>query len=227
MRRYYTDYPRTLLWLVRGGTVVIGGPEAGSSPPFSAAVGSFYISKVPITNEQFEAFDPEFVRSPVADNDQDPAVGVTFHECAAYAEWYAGVSRKKMRLPTEIEWEYACRAESSSIYYFGDSADRADEFMWDVRNSGNRIPPLDQKKPNEFGLYGMLGGVWEWTSSPARRYPPGDSQGQADPQDRRVLRGGSFRTDRSQISCSVRRTESPDSRSDEFGFRLVRSFRET
>ncbi len=100
---------------------------------------------------------------------------------------------------------------------------QADELLRLVRVAA---AAADDKKANELGLYGMLGGVWEWTSSLYRPYPLSEPFGDdgALPGDR-VLRGGSFRLDRAEISCSLRRAGDPTTLCDDVGFRIVKSFR--
>lgn len=223
-RDSYTRYPRPILWLVRGGKVTIGGDEDNARPRFEAEVEPFYIGKFPVTNEQFEAFDPDFERSAFSAGDRDPAAGVSFEAAAAYCRWYAEVSRKPMRLPTEIEWEYACRGGAAGPTFFSDSP--ADDFLWHAGNSGGTVGRLDAKKSNDFGLYGMLGGVWEWTASPDRAYPLSEPYraDEASP-DRGVLRGGSALLAAAEISCSLRRAEDVSHRDGDVGFRIVKSFR--
>lgn len=235
---HYTAYPRPILWLV---------PEGELTAPF-------YLSKLPVTNEQFEAFDPGFERSALASGDRDPAVGVSWHDAAEYCAWYAEVSRKPIRLPAEEEWEHACRAGAHGRWFFGEDPAAAEEFVWHAGNSGDAVPPLDAKRTNGFGLHAMLGGVWEWTASPAEPGSAGDSgtlarrsaPGAALPFDSaegaaassgppyegpdpsaplRILRGGSFRTPLEDISCSLRRAERPDPQVVDAGFRIARSFR--
>lgn len=186
----YTHYPRAILWLVRGGEAAIGGK--------TVSVQSFYLSKLPLTNVQFEAFHPEFERSANSPDDDDIAVGVDFEQARGYCEWYAGVSRKPMRLPTDTEWEYACGAQTT--------ASDPDRHIWHAGNSGDTVPNLNKKRPNPFGLLGMLGGVWEWTDSGA-------------------LRGGSFRTPLEEIESGVRRSHDPPERADDIGFRVARSLK--
>ncbi len=223
MGSYYTHYPRTILWLVAGGEAMIGGDEADAQPTFRVEVEPFYIGKFPITNEQYEAYDPGFERSTSSPGDRDPAVGVSWQEADEYCRWYAEVSRKPMRLPTEIEWEYACRGGGSGRWFFDDPAE-ADLYLWDRDPDDGRVPVLDEKKANGFGLYGMLGGVWEWTASSFRPYPL-DVEDAGSEDSRRVLRGGSFRLHRDELSCCFRRPELPDARFDDAGFRIVKSLR--
>ena len=227
-REYYTAYPRPILWLVPGGEVEIGALEPGRAPDagprFPAAVEPFYLSKLPVTNEQFEAFDPGHERSPVSPGDRDPVVGVSWYDAAEYCSWYAGVARKPIRLPTEIEWEYACRGGE-------DGGCRAsDELAWHRGNSGGgaRMPSLEAKGTNGFGLHAMLGGVWEWTGAVYRPHPLAGAEPSRDGETDnapRVLRGGSIREHLQAITCSLRRTEPPDARFDDAGFRIARSLR--
>ena len=225
MRRdSYTRYPRPILWLVQGGTFTVGGDEADAQPRFEAQVDSFYISKLPVSNEQLEAFDKTFKRSPASPGDRDPAAGVSFERAVAYCEQYADVSRKPMRLPTEIEWEYACRAGALGRGFVPESAE-PDDFIWHSGNSGEGLPRLEAKKANGFGLYGMLGGLWEWTSSIYGPYALEKDPVALEEEASRVLRGGSFKTGCDEISCSLRRSASVSASSDDHGFRIVKSFR--
>jgi len=211
--RHYTAYPRPILWLVPGGEVILGGDGENAPVRLAASVEPFYLSKLPVTNEQLEAFDSGFVRSSASPGDRDPAVGVSWDEAAAYCAWYAGIARKPIRLPTEIEWEHACRAGGSGRWFFGEEEGVAETFVWHRGNSGETVPPLDAKKANGFGLHAMLGGVWEWTA-------PEEASGEL-----RVLRGGSFREDLAAISCAGRRAETRDARFEDAGFRIAKSLR--
>ena len=224
-RHNYTHYPRPILWLVHGGVATIGGEDEDSCPAFAIPVESFYLSKLPVTNIQFEAFDPTFERVDHSIGDEGPAVGVDFEQAHAYCAWYAGISRKPMRLPTEVEWEYACRGETSTRYFFESTGGEADRHVWHDGNSGAAIPPLRKARPNPFGLHSMLGGVWEWTESLYRPYPaePGDGRDVYPAAGLRVLRGGSFLTALERIGSGVRRACEPDRRIGDVGFRVARS----
>ncbi|MEM7482240.1 MAG: SUMF1/EgtB/PvdO family nonheme iron enzyme [Acidobacteriota bacterium] len=207
MRDHYTRYPRTVLWLVPGGDLERPVGEPRSIEPF-------YLSKVPITNEQFEAFDPGFERSPWAPDDRDPALGVSWQDAAEYCTWYAEIARKPMRLASEAEWEYACRGGLvGQRFQTGDDSEEAGRHQWDADNSEGRLHPLDDRKANGFGLFGMLGGAWEWVAAEAEDDPV------------RVLRGGSFRTPRAGISCALRRKEGAEVAVPDAGFRVAKSLR--
>lgn len=203
----------------------IGGREPHAQPHFRVEVEPFYLSKFPVTNEQFEAFDPGFERSGLSLEDSAPAVGVSWKMAEEYCRWYAKVSRKPMRLPTEVEWEYACRAGSAESTFFSDDLENADQYLWDASNSGGRLRGAEEKKANGFGLFGMLGGVWEWTASPHRPYPLEATISAVDEEEPRVLRGGSFRSLREDVSCSVRRSAHPADLVTDAGFRIAKSLR--
>jgi len=133
----------------------------------------------------------------------------------------------RYRLPTEAEWEYACRAGSRSAYSFGDSADRLGEYAWYDGNSGAKTHPVGQKKPNAWGLFDMHGNVWEWcqdwygadyySGSPAAD-PQGPSSGQS-----RVLRGGSWYVNPIYTRSADRDWSDPGFRSGLIGVRLART----
>lgn len=196
--KYYTHYPRTTLWLIQGD---------GELP-------SFYLSKLPISNRQLEAFRGDFVRSPLSPGDDDPACGVDLATAQAYAAWYAEVSRKPMRLPTLGEWQLACRGGGDTVH---GGEDLDDAQVWHAGNSGiDRVPPLDGKKANAAGLFAMLGGVWEWALD--------DGAGEGDDRPVGVLCGGSFRRPREAISWLSPVRRAPADLSD-VGFRLAKSMR--
>ena len=221
----YTRYPRATLWLLRDGEVHMGADTADTLPRFCAEVEPFYISKTPITNEMYEAFSGSYLRNEVSTGDDDPAVGISFMDALAYCDWYSELTGKSFRLPTEVEWEYACRADGEERYFFGEDAGKADRYIWHLGNSQGRAPTIEGLKANKFGLYDMLGGVWEWTSSLYIPYPAVEGDGRDDRTraGERVLRGGSFRTPIDEMGCAVRRGCETDIRLDDVGFRIVRS----
>jgi formylglycine-generating enzyme required for sulfatase activity len=132
----------------------------------------------------------------------------------------------KYRLPTEAEWEYACRAKTETAYSFGDEVDKLGEYAWYGDNSGGKTKPVGKKKPNAWGLYDMHGNVWEWVQDRYGDYPTGpipDPKG-PDKGEYRVLRGGSWSHFARILRSAYRGSNFPDDRSDGDGFRVARDF---
>jgi formylglycine-generating enzyme required for sulfatase activity len=135
------------------------------------------------------------------------------------------------RLPTEAEWEYACRAGSTARYAFGDDASKLGDAGWFKANAAGATHPVKQKVPNAWGLHDMHGSVWEWCNDfYAEGYSPGgearDPRGPAA-GDQCVLRGGSWFSGAESCRSASRRGETPRFAdacfgSDTYGFRCVR-----
>ncbi len=147
-----------------------------------------------------------------------PIVNVTWHDAVAYCNW-AGV-----RLPTEAEWEYACRAGTSTKYYWGNDMDG--RYAWYSDNSDCRTHNVGDKLPNAWGLYDMAGNVWEWCNDwhdedYYSRSPESDPQGPSS-GDGRVLRGGSWNNNPRNLRVSYRNWNSPGNRYFNDGFRCIR-----
>lgn len=131
---------------------------------------------------------------------KQPAVSMTQYSAKQYTKWLSAITTQQYRLPTEAEWEYACRAESTTPYSFGDDAAQLAEHGWFAENTneeGSRI--VRQKKPNRFGLYDIHGNVAEWVIDGYADYAPTDKPLVAaadwirtDKPDPRVVRGGSW-----------------------------------
>lgn len=92
-----------------------------------------------------------------------PAIGMTHLAASEYCLWLSHRTGRKYRLPTEDEWEYACRAGSTTAYFWGSEAKKAGDYGWYIENSDETTQPCGKKKPNAFGLYDIVGNVAEWT----------------------------------------------------------------
>jgi eukaryotic-like serine/threonine-protein kinase len=132
--------------------------------------------------------------------DDRPAINVSWEDAQMYVSWLRRITGKDYRLLTEAEWEYAARGRtepgSYPRYFFGNDEAEIDQYVWSFQNSGGKTQPVGQKKPNAFGLYDMLGNVWQWVEDvPHDDYRGAPSDGRAWPEggdiSRRVRRGGS------------------------------------
>src|SRR5205085_477744 len=92
-----------------------------------------------------------------------PVNSMSQHAALMYCRWLYQKTGVFYRLPTEAEWEYACRAGTSTTYYFGNDEKELDKYTWYKSNSNNKFQKVGQKLPNAWGLYDMLGNVCEWT----------------------------------------------------------------
>ena len=129
------------------------------------------------------------------------------------------------RLPTEADWEYACRAGSKTAYSFGESSKSLGDYAWFDGNRNNQTHPVGEKKANAWGLYDMHGNVWEWCSDWYGEYPKGAVSDPRGPKEgsRRVVRGGGWCYEAADCRSADRRGSYPFNRSHDLGFRLALS----
>jgi formylglycine-generating enzyme required for sulfatase activity len=106
-------------------------------------------------------YEPTFTFKKGAEPHQ-PAVTMSQFAAKQYTKWLSGISNQFLRLPSEAEWEYACRAGAKTAYYFGDDPKMLGDYAWYYDNSGEKMNLVAQKKPNAWGLYDMHGNVGEW-----------------------------------------------------------------
>jgi formylglycine-generating enzyme required for sulfatase activity len=91
-----------------------------------------------------------------------PVDSISWNDCQQFIKRLREQDKKRYRLPSEAEWEYACRAGTTTAYHFGDDKGMFGEFAWYVENSGNKTHPVGQKKPNAWGLHDLHGNVSQW-----------------------------------------------------------------
>lgn len=127
----------------------------------------FYLGKYPVTQQQWKAVmgnNPSHFRG-----ESLPVENVSWDDARIFIQKLNQLSGNQLyRLPTSEEWEYACRAGSTSFYHFGNDSSQLGEYAWYRDNSGQTTHPVGQKKPNEWGLYDMIGNVWELTGRNSR-----------------------------------------------------------
>ena len=145
---------------IPGGEFMMGSPESEEGrydyegPLHKVIVPDFQIGKYPVTNKEYGLFsqknpeisEPEYWADRRYNQPGQPVVGVSWEDAGQYAKW-AG-----LRLPTEAEWEYVCRANTRTRYYLGDKEKYLDRAGWYNGNSGNKLRPVGEKEPNSFGL---------------------------------------------------------------------------
>jgi formylglycine-generating enzyme required for sulfatase activity len=131
----------------------------------------------------------------------------------------------RYRLPTEAEWDYAARAGTTSAYYFGNDESQLKDYAWYDVNSGETTHPIALKRPNAWGLYDMIGNVWEWTGDwyEARYYANSPSTDPTGPSSGayRVIRGCGWYSDARLCRSADRYGREPANRSEYNGFRLA------
>ena len=136
-----------------------------------------------------------------------PAISMTQHAANKYAEWLSAKTGEFYRLPTEAEWEYACRAGSEAPYYFGSDASKLGDYAWYSANSGGKYQKIATKKPNAWGLYDMLGNVMEWTLDQYEPYPAAAQVNPWVPPSKPypiAVRGGSWNDPAANVTCTAR-----------------------
>jgi formylglycine-generating enzyme required for sulfatase activity len=154
--------------------------------------------------------------------DDHPVVLVSWNDARAFCRWLSKKTGLDFRLPTEVEWEFACRAGGQEERY-GD----LDDIAWYEYNSQGRTHPVGGKRPNAYGLYDMLGNVWEWCGDRYDKnyYRAGPGTNPAGPGFglHRVSRGGSWCSKPPRVRAAFRRHDHPDFRFYRLGFRLART----
>ena len=158
--------------------------------------------------------------------DQNPVTCVSWNDATAFCKGLTDEAGGEFGLPTEAQWEYACRAGSTGQFCYGDDpeAKQLSEYVWHRRNSGRKTHPVGQKKPNPWGLYDMHGNVWEWCQDLHGSYSSGNATDPTGPSGgtRRVLRGGSWNYIGYCLRSAYRYWYSPGVRVNvDLGFRCV------
>jgi formylglycine-generating enzyme required for sulfatase activity len=186
---------------------------------------AFYMGSYEVTQAQWRAVMGDNPSYYTGDDDL-PVETVSWDDVQEFIKKLnAKEGTDKYRLPSEAEWEYACRAGTTTRYSFGDSDSKLGEYAWYYDNSGSKTHPVGQKKPNPWGLYDMHGNIWEWVQDTYHsdyNGAPADGSAWAGSGADRVNRGGSWSSYARYCRSAIRYFDARGRRNRDLGFRLVR-----
>ena len=216
--------------LIPAGSFTMGskGSMPNEKPEHTVNVQSFAMGKTEVTQGQWKAVIGTNPSQFKQCGEDCPVEYVSWNEVQTYIQKLNAISGKQFRLPSESEWEYACRAGSTGVYSFGEDLGQLDQYAWFDGNSGMRTHPVGQKRSNAFGLYDMYGNVWEWVEDWLHENysgSPADGSVWVDGGEQiyRVRRGGSWNNNPPFVRSAFRYFANPVTRTANGGFRLART----
>ncbi len=159
--------------------------------------------------------------------DKNPVVCVSWNDAQAYIKWLNEKTNETYRLPTEAEWEFSCRAGTTTKWHFDDKKNKLKDYAWYDENSENKTHPVGELKPNDWGLHDMHGNVWEWClddfEDNYNNTPRDGSEHIIETKEYKILRGGSWGYNAYFTRSAIRFGYIPSSRYVSVGFRLLRT----
>ncbi|HLX63320.1 MAG TPA: formylglycine-generating enzyme family protein [Planctomycetota bacterium] len=184
----------------------------------------FYMGKYTVTQAQYEAVmgrNPSWFKGATL-----PVTNASWNDATQFCKKLNGIlddKTREVRLPSEAQWEYTCRAGTQTRFYSGDLDSDLDAMGWFDSNSGGKMHPVGQKKPNAFGLYDMHGNVWQWCEdSYVDHYETNETTNPVNERGgHRVTRGGSWNINTERCRASYRDDNSPFSMHTDLSFRVV------
>ena len=216
---------------IPGGEFTMGTPDAESGhradegPRHKVKIEPFWMGKFEVTWDEYRLFmfpqkteQVDAISRPTRPYVEMsfgmglngfPAIIMTQHAASKYAEWLSARTNRFYRLPTEAEWEYACRAGTDTAYSFGDDASKLGEYAWFNDNANGKYQKVGQKKPNPWGLHDMHGNVFEWTLDQYNagyysKSPAVAPWARATEPYPHTARGGSWLDDAEKLRCGAR-----------------------
>ena len=206
------------------GEYEMGSDSAGfyEEPVHEVVIRAFRIGEREVTQKQWRMVmgnDPSYFKG----CDDCPVEKVSWNDVHQFIKRLNYKTGQKFRLPTEAEWEYACRSGGSVQEYCGGFS--ASSLGWTIKNSGRRSHEAGLKKPNQFGLYDMTGNVWEWVedcwNESYKNAPLNGTAWSTGDCNLRVLRGGSWDNNQYDLRSTYRNWEKKNKHSFTYGFRLA------
>ena len=226
------------LVLIPSGEFIMGSDEQKhTAPPHKVKVNSFYIGKYEVTNGQYKKFcdakkkkypkNPNWDANYFIGKPDYPVINVSWNNAKAYAEWAGG------RLPTEAEWEYASRGGTTTYFYWGPDVLTHDNINFLGKEEGtldqwDKTSPVGSFPPNPYGLFDMLGNVWEftgdWHGKDYYKKSPVDNPKGPSTGKKRVLKGEGWNSG-TNYGSPERYWAKPSYRNDHFGFRIAKDIK--
>jgi formylglycine-generating enzyme required for sulfatase activity len=206
--------------------------DMGEDPPHRVRITKpFYMQTTEVTQAQWKAVMGNNPSWWCWIGDDLPVVRVSWADAQEFIKKLSTKEGEAYRLPTEAEWEYACRAGTTSTFNFGERDSKLGEYGWYWENSNKKYHVVGQKKPNAWGLYDMHGNVWEWChdwyeDGYYSKSPVEDPRGPSSGKDR-VCRGGCFSKYATICRSAIRANYDPARVNHGIGFRIVRDSHES
>ncbi len=231
---------------IPAGVFRMGSTEYSEEQPVHEVhVPAFRCMRYPVTRRLYQDIMGSDPGWPEGKADERPVNNVSWYDAVEFCNrlsereglplcyqqdadgtWHYDFAADGYRLPTEAEWEYACRAGTQTRYSFGDDEQQLGDYAWFNDNSGGQPHPVGKKQPNPWGLYDMHGNVWEWVQDcwhdSYQGAPTDGSAWETDQCQYRVLRGGSFDGRARNLRSAVRVRYWPGNQLRNDGFRCVR-----
>ena len=214
------------LMLIRPGTFQMGSAKNRNEQPVHAVTITtpFYIGEYEVTQEQWQQVmgsNPSNFKGA-----KNPVEMVSWNDCQDFlAKLNTKAPEQQFNLPTEAQWEYACRAGRTGDYCYGDGDGELDDYAWSGSNANGKPHPVGEKQPNAWGLHDMHGNVWEWCQDvyhpTYKGAPPDGSVWIQDGEATRVLRGGMWGNSATDLRSAARLWAAPGQRNNLFGVRVV------
>lgn len=213
-----------LIWIPAGSFMM--GSEDGrenESPRHRVNIADFWIGKFEVTQEQYEAVTGK--NPSKFQGARNPVERVSWMEAKAFCDRLTNQTGRRYRLPTEAQWEYACRAGNTGAWCFGDDQRQLDKYSWHNQGSARRTHPVGMKQPNDWGLFDMHGNVFEWCRdgyhAGYQGAPPDGSEWPEPDASLRIMRGGCWSQDLTVCRSASRSFASPNHPDATIGFRVM------
>ncbi len=219
---------------IEAGSFQMGSNDYDDEKPIHKVTikNAFELGKYAVTVGEYlhfvKATKKEKLDKWTKEKENHPVTDVSWNDAVEFCQWLNEQQKEYVyRLPTEAEWEYACRAGTTTKWSFGDDEKELDKYAWYYENSDKKMQPVGTKKANQWGLYDMHGNVYEWCEDDyvdSYENTPNDGTANIDKNtEGKVLRGGSW-SDLADIARSAFRDRSnPTNRDNDVGFRLLRT----